>query len=87
MKSDFRILYSIITFINVFIIMKWNVKTLTEKKYITVLMYQRLFFGQFSRIDQYMRDRKCTNRNYTNFCMGLDSDMFDDFDMSPEVMI
>ena len=47
------------------------------------------YFGQFSRIDQYMRDQKMAQIETIPAPlpgMGLDSDMFDDFDMSPEVM-
>ena len=47
------------------------------------------YFGQFSRIDQYMRDQKMAQIDTIPQPlpgMGLDSDMFDDFTMSPEVM-
>ena len=47
------------------------------------------YFGQFERIDQYMRDQKMAQIETIPAPlpgMGLDSDMFDDFDMSPEVM-
>ena len=47
------------------------------------------YFGQFSRIDQYMRDQKMAQIDTIPAPlpgMGLDSDMFDDFTMSPEVM-
>ena len=47
------------------------------------------YFGQFSRIDQYMRDQKMAQIETIPAPlpgMGLDSDMFDDFTMSPEVM-
>ena len=47
------------------------------------------YFGQFERIDQYMRDQKMAQIETIPQPlpgMGLDSDMFDDFDMSPEVM-
>jgi hypothetical protein len=47
------------------------------------------YFGQFNRIDQYMRDQKMAQIETIPQPlpgMGLDSDMFDDFDMSPEVM-
>lgn len=47
------------------------------------------YFGQFNRIDQYMRDQKMAQIDTIPQPlpgMGLDSDMFDDFTMSPEVM-
>jgi len=47
------------------------------------------YFGQFSRIDQYMRDQKMAQIDSIAQPlpgMGFDSDMFDDFTMSPEVM-
>lgn len=47
------------------------------------------YFGQFSRIDQYMRDQKLTQIKGVPTAlpgMGLDDDMFDDFSMSPEDM-
>ena len=47
------------------------------------------YFGQFNRIDQYMRDQKMAQIETIPQPlpgMGLDSDMFDDFTMSPEVM-
>ena len=47
------------------------------------------YFGQFNRIDQYMRDQKMAQIDTIPTPlpgMGLDSDMFNDFSMSPEVM-
>lgn len=47
------------------------------------------YFGQFSRIDQYMRDQKLAQIQSVPTAlpgMGLDDDMFDDFSMSPEDM-
>ena len=47
------------------------------------------YFGQFNRIDQYMRDQKMAQIDTIPTPlpgMGLDSDMFSDFDLSPEVM-
>ena len=47
------------------------------------------YFGQFERIDQYMRDQKMAQIESIPQPlpgMGFDSDMFDDFEMSPEVM-
>ena len=47
------------------------------------------YFGQFNRIDQYMRDQKMAQIESIAQPlpgMGFDSDMFDDFTMSPEVM-
>tara|TARA_Y100001951_G_C11280495_1_gene265022 strand:+ start:53 stop:1150 length:1098 start_codon:yes stop_codon:yes gene_type:complete len=47
------------------------------------------YFGQFTRIDQYMRDQKMAQIDTIPTPlpgMGLDSDMFNDFSMSPEDM-
>ena len=47
------------------------------------------YFGQFSRIDQYMRDQKLAQIETIPAPlpgMGLDTEMFNDFDMSPAVM-
>ena len=47
------------------------------------------YFGQFNRIDQYMRDQKMAQIDTIPTPlpgMGLDSDMFNDFSMSPEDM-
>jgi len=47
------------------------------------------YFGQFERIDQYMRDQKMAQIESIPQSlpgMGFDSDMFDDFSMSPEDM-
>jgi hypothetical protein len=47
------------------------------------------YFGQFERIDQYIRDQKMTQIESIPQSlpgMGFDSDMFDDFSMSPEDM-
>tara|TARA_B100001057_G_C22734461_1_gene905225 strand:- start:96 stop:1199 length:1104 start_codon:yes stop_codon:yes gene_type:complete len=47
------------------------------------------YFGQFDRIDQYMRDQKLAQiKNVPTALpgMGLEDDMFDDFSMSPEDM-
>ncbi len=47
------------------------------------------YFGQFNRIDEYMRDQKMAQIETIAQPlpgMGFDSDMFDDFTMSPEVM-
>jgi len=47
------------------------------------------YFGQFSRIDQYMRDQKMAQIEALPTSlpgMGLDSDMFSDFTMSPQDM-
>ena len=44
------------------------------------------YFGQFSRIDQYMRDQKLAQIKGVPTAlpgMGLDDDMFDDFTMHP----
>ena len=47
------------------------------------------YFGQFTRIDQYMRDQKMAQIDTIPTPlpgMGLDTEMFDDFTMSPEDM-
>ena len=47
------------------------------------------YFGQFDRIDQYMRDQKLVQIKGVPTAlpgMGLEDDMFDDFSMSPEDM-
>ena len=47
------------------------------------------YFGQFNRIDQYMRDQKLAQIETIPAPlpgMGLDTEMFNDFDMSPAVM-
>ena len=64
-------------------------KTLTkpEAKHVADIFSD--YFDQFNRIDQYMRDQKMAQIETIPAPlpgMGLDSDMFDDFTMSPEVM-
>ena len=48
------------------------------------------YFGQFDRIDQYMRDQKLNQLNDTISAslpgMGPETEIFDNFDMSPEDM-
>jgi hypothetical protein len=47
------------------------------------------YFGQFDRIDQYMRDQKMAQIDSLPASLpglGFDSDMFDDFSISPEDM-
>ena len=47
------------------------------------------YFGQFNRIDQYMRDQKMAQIDSIAQPlpgMGFDSDMFDNFDLPPDVM-
>ena len=47
------------------------------------------YFDQFSRIDQYMRDQKMAQIETIPTSlpgMGLDTELFDDFTMSPQVM-
>ena len=64
-------------------------KTLTREEALHCANIFNDYFGQFSRIDQYMRDQKMAQIETIPAPlpgMGLDSDMFDDFDMSPEVM-
>jgi hypothetical protein len=64
-------------------------KTLTKEEALHCANIFNDYFGQFSRIDQYMRDQKMAQIETIPAPlpgMGLDSDMFDDFTMSPEVM-
>ena len=64
-------------------------KTLTKEEALHCANVFNDYFGQFSRIDQYMRDQKMAQIETIPAPlpgMGLDSDMFDDFTMSPEVM-
>ena len=64
-------------------------KTLSEEQALHVASIFNDYFGQFSRIDHYMRDQKMSQIEAlptTLPGMGMDSDMFDDFSMSPEVM-
>jgi len=64
-------------------------KTLTKEEAIHCANVFNDYFGQFNRIDQYMRDQKMAQIDTIPTPlpgMGLDSDMFSDFNMSPEVM-
>ena len=64
-------------------------KTLTKEEALHCANIFNDYFGQFNRIDQYMRDQKMAQIETIPAPlpgMGLDSDMFDDFTMSPEVM-
>ena len=64
-------------------------KTLTREEALHCANIFNDYFGQFNRIDQYMRDQKMAQIETIPAPlpgMGLDSDMFDDFTMSPEVM-
>ena len=65
------------------------VKTLNKNEALHCADVFNNYFGQFNRIDQYMRDQKMAQIETIPAPlpgMGLDSDMFDDFTMSPEVM-
>ena len=64
-------------------------KTLSREQAQTVAGIFNDYFGQFDRIDQYMRDQKMAQIEslpHTLPGMGFDSDMFDDFSISPEDM-
>jgi len=64
-------------------------KTLDREQALYCASVFNNYFGQFERIDQYMRDQKMAQIEAlptTLPGMGFDADMFDDFDMSPEVM-
>ena len=64
-------------------------KTLSKEQAQKVAAIFNDYFGQFDRIDQYMRDQKMAQIEslpQTLPGMGFDSDMFDDFTISPEDM-
>ena len=64
-------------------------KTLDREQALYIANIFNDYFGQFSRIDHYMRDQKMSQIEAlptTLPGMGMDADMFDDFSMSPEVM-
>ena len=64
-------------------------KTLTREQALHCAGIFNDYFGQFERIDQYMRDQKMAQIESLPTSlpgMGFDSDMFDDFTMSPQVM-
>lgn len=64
-------------------------KTLSKEEALHCANVFNNYFGQFDRIDQYMRDQKMAQIETIPQSlpgMGLDSDMFDDFTMSPEDM-
>ena len=64
-------------------------KTLTKDEALHCASVFNDYFGQFNRIDQYMRDQKMAQIDTIPTPlpgMGLDSDMFSEFDLSPEVM-
>ncbi len=64
-------------------------KTLNKEEALYCANVFNNYFGQFSRIDQYMRDQKMAQIETIPTPLpgfGLDSDMFTDFSMSPEDM-
>ena len=64
-------------------------KTLNKNEALHCAKVFNDYFGQFNRIDQYMRDQKMAQIDTIPTPlpgMGLDSDMFNDFSMSPEDM-
>ena len=64
-------------------------KTLSKEQALHIAGIFNDYFGQFERIDQYMRDQKMAQIEslpQTLPGMGFDSDMFDDFTISPEDM-
>ena len=64
-------------------------KTLNESEALHCAGIFNNYFGKFDRIDQYMRDQKLAQIETIPAPlpgMGLDSDMFDDFNMSPNDM-
>ena len=59
----------------------------TEAKHVANIFSD--YFDQFNRIDQYMRDQKMAQIETIPTAlpgMGLDTELFDDFTMSPQVM-
>jgi len=64
-------------------------KTLSREQAQHIAAIFNDYFGQFDRIDQYMRDQKMAQIEslpQTLPGMGFDSDMFDDFSISPQDM-
>ena len=64
-------------------------KTLSKEEALHCANIFNNYFGQFERIDQYMRDQKMAQIESLPQSlpgMGFDSDMFDDFSISPEDM-
>ena len=64
-------------------------KNLSKEQALHIASIFNDYFGQFDRIDQYMRDQKMAQIEslpVTLPGMGFDNDMFDDFTMSPQVM-
>ena len=64
-------------------------KTLSREQALHCAKVFNDYFGQFERIDQYMRDQKMAQIETLPTSlpgMGFDSDMFSDFTMSPQVM-
>jgi hypothetical protein len=66
-----------------------DLKTLETKEALHCAKVFNDYFGQFDRIDQYMRDQKMAQIETIPQSlpgMGMDSDMFDNFSISPEDM-
>jgi hypothetical protein len=64
-------------------------KTLSREHALHVANIFSDYFDKFSRIDQYMRDQKMAQIETIPTSlpgMGLDTELFDDFTMSPQVM-
>jgi len=64
-------------------------KTLSREQALHCAKIFNDYFGQFERIDQYMRDQKMAQIETLPTSlpgMGFDSDMFDDFTISPQDM-
>ena len=64
-------------------------KTLSREQALHCAKIFNDYFGQFERIDQYMRDQKMAQIESLPTSlpgMGFDSDMFDDFTISPQDM-
>ena len=64
-------------------------KTLNKNEALHCANVFNNYFGQFDRIDQYMRDQKMAQIETIPTPLpgfGLDSDMFSDFSLSPEDM-
>ena len=65
-------------------------KTLTRSEALHCANVFNDYFGQFNRIDEYMRDQKMSQLNDTISAslpgMGPETEIFDNFDMSPQDM-
>jgi hypothetical protein len=84
------ICYNDILICNIFTIFMEQRKTLTKEQALYCAGIFNDYFCKFDRIDQYMRDQKLSQLNATVSAslpgMGPETEIFDNFDMSPEEM-